>query len=102
MNTSGMAVTGEILLSDTKSNILSQIYNYDEPDLEKVTIIAIPELSVTEGVEAAELVIEVDHADLDYFLEDFTYVSSRLKLTSSGETYLGGEVRLIGEMEIIK
>ena len=101
INTTGMEVAAEVLLSDNENNVLDELYNFDNPDMSLVDIIEIPGLETTSEGESGELEINLNQDDLSYFLNNITYVASRINLISEGQHALAGEVQLIGKAEII-
>jgi hypothetical protein len=100
-NSTGLSVALDILLSDSEANVIGELYNFENPDLNKVDIITIPALEETLEGESKELTIELDQTDLDYFMSDYTYVGSRLHLVSAGTQALSGVVDLLGQAEIV-
>ena len=101
INTTGMQVGAEVLLSDSENNIMNEIYHYENPDTSIVDLIVMPGLETTLEGETKELMIDLNQKDLSYFLKDLTYVASRINLVSDGEHALAGEIQLVGMAEII-
>ncbi|MCF7919368.1 MAG: hypothetical protein K9N06_05590 [Candidatus Cloacimonetes bacterium] len=100
INTTGSMVNGEILLSDTREHIAEEIYNFDNPDMEVVDIISIPALAETGIADSLEMSIIIEQEDLGYLLEDISYIGSRLRLVSTGEQALSGEVKLTAKVKL--
>ena len=101
INTTGMEVGAEVLLSDSENNVLNEIYHYENPDTSIVDLIVMPGLEPTLEGETKDLIIDLYQEDLSYFLKNLTYVASRINLVSDGEHALAGEVQLVGKAEII-
>ena len=101
INTTGMQVGAEVLLSDSENNVLNEIYHYENPDTSIVDLIVMPGLEPTLEGETKDLIIDLYQEDLSYFLKNLTYVASRINLVSDGEHALAGEVQLVGKAEII-
>jgi len=93
-NTTGASVQGEILLSDSKAKVEGQLRNYDNTNLNLVDVITIPELMETSGTDSLQMSIDIAQEDLSYLLKDMTYVGSRLRLVSTGDQPLAGEVQM--------
>jgi len=101
INTTGMQVGAEVLLSDSENNIMNEIYHYENPDTSIVDLIVMPGLEPTLEGETKDLIIDLYQEDLSYFLKNLTYVASRINLVSDGEHALAGEIQLVGMAEII-
>lgn len=100
-NTTGLNVAADILMAENKADIAQEIYHYNNADTTKVNLIRIPMLEETTAEETKELNIDILQKDLSYFLSDYTYLSSRLKLVSEGTQPLSGGVEMLVKAEIV-
>jgi hypothetical protein len=98
INTTGASVHGDILLSDSEAKVENQLRNYDNTNLNIVDVISIPELMETSATDSLQMSIEIAQEDLSFLLEEMTYVGSRLKLLSTGEQPLAGEVKMLARV----
>jgi hypothetical protein len=97
-NTTGVAVSGDIIISDTRMNVDEQMHNYGELNTDVVDVIQIPELQVTGERDSQVIDIAINQTDLNYFMNDVSFIGSRLHLLSTGEQPLAGEVKLTAKI----
>lgn len=98
INTTGVDVKAEILISATENDLVQQLYQFENPDTTKITIISIPYLETTN--ETMEKQVEVKQTDLKYLLQDTAYIGSRIGVYSEQGTPLSGSVQIQAELEV--
>jgi hypothetical protein len=98
LNTSGVEMKSELLFARNRDDILTEIYNFENPDTSKVTLIKIPYLETTEDSLYQKISIVIQQADLEYFLEDSVFVCPRFNIFSDGEQPVSGGIKLLGEL----
>jgi hypothetical protein len=91
-------VKAEILISATENDLVQQLYQFENPDTTKITIISIPYLETTN--ETMEKQVEVKQTDLKYLLQDTAYIASRIGVYSEQGTPLSGSVQIQAELEV--
>lgn len=98
-NSTGLEMGVDLFMSDNKDLLISEIYNFENPDTSLVKIIHIPMLEITDGFDKmAEAILQ--KSDLIFFLADSVYTIPRLHVFSAGDMPLGGELSLNAEVEV--
>ena len=98
LNSSGVEMKSELLFARDRNDIIDEIYNFDDPDTTKITLIKIPYLETTEDSIFKEISVIVKQSDLEYFLEDTVFVCPRFNVFSNGDQPVSGGIKLLGEL----
>ncbi|MDY6914719.1 MAG: hypothetical protein SVM86_00165, partial [Candidatus Cloacimonadota bacterium] len=100
LNTTGIEVAADILICRSETELKQQIYEFDNPDTTKVKVISVPYLQTTNEKELQEIQVQIQQTDLEYLLEEITYIGTRLGLYSEPGTPLTGSIQMQAELII--
>lgn len=100
-NTTGMEVGFDVLVSDDSTTVLSEVYNFEEPDTtSSVEMFRVPLFEMTSGDNYKELEMIVQQEELSYFISDSVYTVPRVHIFSEGEDAWTGGLKIQADLVI--
>ncbi|MCK5051622.1 MAG: hypothetical protein KAS53_07855 [Candidatus Cloacimonetes bacterium] len=99
-NNTGMEVGFDFLISDDSTNIVTEIYNFEEPDTTIVQVFRVPLFEETSGDNYKQFELDVLQRELDYFVNDSIYTIPRVHIFSEGEVPWTGGLRIQADLVI--
>jgi hypothetical protein len=99
-NNTGMEVGFDFLVSDDSSSVLTEIFNFEEPDTSNVQMFRIPLFEETSGDNYKELELNVLQNELSYFVSDSVYTLPRIHIFSNGENPWAGGLKIQADLVI--
>jgi hypothetical protein len=97
-NVSGMELGFDILFSDDSTNVLEQVFNFEDSVLVDVEMFRVPLLEITSDTTFNEVELNITQEELDYFVGDSIYVVPRIQVISGGTQPWAGGVRVQGDI----
>ncbi len=99
-NTSGMELGFDLLVSDDSTNVLEEIFNFENPDSTKVQMFRIPLMEITTDSTYGEYELNITQDQLDFFLADSVYIVPRINISSEGAQPWTGGITIQGDLSI--
>jgi hypothetical protein len=99
-NTSGMELGFDLLVSDDSTNVLEEIFNFEDPDSTKVQMFRIPLMEETTDSTYGEYELDITQDQLDFFLSDSVYIVPRINIRSEGAQPWTGGITIQGDLSI--
>ncbi|MCD4797316.1 MAG: hypothetical protein K8R49_09155 [Candidatus Cloacimonetes bacterium] len=99
-NTSGMELGFDLLVSDDSTNVLEEIFNFENPDTTKVQMFRIPLMEETTDSTYGEYELNITQDKLDFFLADSVYIVPRINISSQGAQPWTGGITIQGDLSI--
>ena len=99
-NTSGMELGFDLLVSDDSTNVLEEIFNFENPDSTKVQMFRIPLMEITTDSTYGEYELNITQDQLDFFLADSVYIVPRINISSEGDQPWTGDITIQGDLSI--
>ena len=99
-NNTGMEIGFDILVSDDSTKVLSEIYNFEEPDTNNVQMFRVPLFEETSGDNYKQFELNVLQSELSYFISDSVYTLPRIHLYSEGATAWTGGLKIQADLVI--
>nr|MBC8416213.1 hypothetical protein [Candidatus Cloacimonadota bacterium] len=97
-NVSGMEVAFDILFSDDSTQVLDQVFNFEDSVLVGVEMFRVPLLEITSDTIYKEVELNITQDELDYFVGDSIYVVPRIQVISAGTQPWAGGIRVQGDI----
>ena len=99
-NTSGMELGFDLLVSDDSTNVLEEIFNFENPDSTKVQMFRVPLMEETTDSTYGEYELDITQDQLDFFLADSVYIVPRINISSNGAQPWTGGITIQGDLSI--
>lgn len=100
VNTTGLSARGDVFIAASEANIEQNITDFENNEFDWLDVINIPQIFDTTESGERVATITVNKEDINYLLEEKTYIASRLKLSSDGEEAISGEVSLMAKLKV--
>jgi hypothetical protein len=99
-NTSGMELGFDLLVSDDSTNVLEEVFNFENPDSTKVQMFRVPLMEETTDSTYGEYELNITQEQLDFFLADSVYIVPRINISSEGAQPWTGGITIQGDLSI--
>jgi hypothetical protein len=99
-NTSGMELGFDLLVSDDSTNVLEEVFNFENPDSTKVQMFRVPLMEITTDSTYGEYELNITQEQLDFFLADSVYIVPRINISSEGAQPWTGGITIQGDLSI--
>ena len=99
-NTSGMELGFDLLVSDDSTNVLDNIFEFENPNLNEVQMFRVPLMEITTDSTYGEYELNITQDQLDFFLADSVYIVPRINIRSEGSQPWTGGITIQGDLAI--
>ncbi len=99
-NTSGMELGFDLLASKDSTDVLNEIFNFEEPENPDVQLFRVPLMEETTDSTYGEYVLDVTREELQCFLDSLVYIVPRINIRSEGAQPWTGGITIQGDLSI--
>ncbi len=90
----------DLLVSDDSTNVLEEVFNFENPDSTKVQMFRVPLMEETTDSTYGEYELNITQEQLDFFLADSVYIIPRINISSEGAQPWTGGITIQGDLSI--